>query len=144
MRCSKEVATTAEQEEAMIRSTFVFLCEECDQKTDAPKLYIWRPDGHGSYTFSVVAENKQAAFGAVDAFVKEKYGVFYPDFPGKRARVGQADIITLPGGERWDYKYEANGWNTEYYKLEVYDIGKVVEHENEWAHEQETMRSAGS
>lgn len=65
------------------------------------KLYTFRPQGHGQYTFSVIAESEDAARNAVSDHVNKNH-----------------------------FEYEADGWNTDYYKMEVYDSGKVSENDN--------------
>lgn len=62
------------------------------------KLYVWRPNGHGAYSYFVIAESEEQALKFVEKHMEE-------DKP-------------------W-------GWGTDYYYLEVFDSGTVVEHEND-------------
>lgn len=73
------------------------------------KLFVWTPDSHGQLSFFVMAENEQQARAAVDAHVE-------------MVRHDRSDYIG---------RNPVDGWGTDYYTLDVYDIGEVVEHEND-------------
>lgn len=69
------------------------------------RLFVWTPRGHGQLTFGVTALSEQEAREFVDEKVeidRKKYG-----------------------------DYSVAGWGTDYYELRVYDIGEVVESEND-------------
>ena len=70
------------------------------------KLFIYEPKGRGESTFSVNAETEAEAFQKVNNFVNEKY---------------------FKNGK---YEYEANGWGTDYYQLEVKESTEVFEQFN--------------
>jgi hypothetical protein len=74
------------------------------------KLFVWHPSGHGQYTFSVVAESEERAFQIIDAHIKANHM-----------------DNTWPG----DTSYVADGWGTDYYKLQVFEIEQVFEHDND-------------
>jgi hypothetical protein len=65
------------------------------------RLHFWIPQGHGEYSFFVVAETKAQAREAVDKHV---------------ATLG---------------KYETRGWGTSYYKHHSVPVGEVVDHPND-------------
>lgn len=67
------------------------------------KLFIYSPNGRGQSTFSVVAENENQAFEKIDKYIKIKY----------------------PKGD-----FESEGWGTDYYELEIKEIGEVFEQYN--------------
>ena len=71
------------------------------------KLYILRPDGHGQFTFMVVAESQEDATAAFTKHIRENY-----------TRNGKVE-------------YEARGWDSDYYKIEVYEPGQVAENYND-------------
>lgn len=69
------------------------------------KLYLWRPKGHGEFTFGVLAESHDEAKALVDQEIS-----------------------------RWraaGRNYETRGWDTPYYELEVFMLGQVFCHEND-------------
>lgn len=68
-------------------------------------LYLWRPKGHGEFSFGVVAESEEEA----------------------RFLVEQEIARLRSGGMR----YETDGWGTDYYVLEVFPPGAVFSHEND-------------
>lgn len=70
------------------------------QAQQTAKLYAWQPQGHGEYSFFVVAHSEEEA----------------------RKAVGAAVI-----GEPKQY---CNGWGTDYHKLSIADIGEVILNDN--------------
>ena len=66
------------------------------------KLYVMRPSGHGEPTFMVCAASQEEAVEAIRVEFEK----------------------TLP------YAYQEY-WGTDYYKLEVYDPGKVADNPND-------------
>ena len=67
------------------------------------KLYAWRPGGYGEYSFFVVAESEQKAREAVTEHIKNN-------------RLHPA---------------EYGGWGTEYYEMQIAEIGEVLYNVNE-------------
>jgi starvation-inducible outer membrane lipoprotein len=75
------------------------------------KLFVWHPSGHGQYTFSVVAKDQDKAWAIIDRYIKSKH-----------------TNDPMYGSE---FNYVADGWGTDYYKLQVFEIGQVFEHDND-------------
>jgi hypothetical protein len=71
------------------------------------KLYVFRPGGHGQLTFMVCAKNEEEA----RVLTQEHIDAMYRSGSGR-------------------YIYDAQGWSTDYYALEVYEPGQVVENDN--------------
>ncbi len=77
--------------------------------TDAGmKLFAWQPQGHGEFSFFVVASREAEARAIVEAAIEQ----------------GTADGRTI--GE-----YESDGWGTDYFKLTVAEPGQIVINEND-------------
>ena len=72
-------------------------------------LYVWRPDGHGEYSFIVAEESKEKAVAAVEKYIKD--------------HLNKNDGHCLGN-------YEVTGWGTDYYELEIFSVGEVVTHDN--------------
>jgi hypothetical protein len=67
------------------------------------KLFGWKPKGHGEYSFFVVADSEEKAQLAVNEYIKNHK--LRPD--------------------------ECQGWGTDYYELEVAEVGQVLYNCNE-------------
>ena len=81
------------------------------------KLYAFKPNGHGEFSFFVMAENEQKAREAVDRY-------------GEKTKLYQ--------GEDWEEgtrlnrdKHEMQGWGSDYYSVEKYDPGEVAVNNND-------------
>ena len=73
------------------------------------KLYCWKPQGHGQYSFYVCADSYEEALSAVQTYIERYY------------------METSTGG----LYYEAFGWGTDYYELVVVEQLSVLENEND-------------
>ncbi|MRS61763.1 hypothetical protein [Larkinella terrae] len=69
------------------------------------KLYCYRPGGHGQWSFFVVASSEEEAFAKV-----------------------QAEVDCLRSEM---HNYECQGWDTDYYSLEILEPGEVATNEND-------------
>jgi hypothetical protein len=100
------------------------------------KLFVFRPNGHGSETFMVVQEDEAAARTAVDNLIaknKQEYQEYRQRCDKVRGLRGTRTYI--PPGPEYRYPepvYELNsdGWGTDYYEMEVYEPGQVATNEN--------------
>lgn len=71
------------------------------------KLYAWKPNGHGQISFFVMAESKEKAQEAVDAYIKK--------------HLDQDD------NDEFLYDYHVDGWGDDSrYNLEVKEAGQVA------------------
>lgn len=66
------------------------------------KLYAFQPDGHGPYSFFVMASSLDAAKKAVENYIKEQ---------------------SLSG-------YDSLGWDTDCYNITVMNEGEVITNDN--------------
>ena len=71
------------------------------------RLYVWRPIGHGQFTFVTVSKSLEDATAAITKHIHENY-----------IRNGRVE-------------YEAYGWDSDHYEIEVYEPGQVAENDNE-------------
>ena len=67
------------------------------------KLYAWKPDGHGQYSFFVAATSEDEALLAVKKHMEEEDGI---------------------------REYETRGFGTDYYNLTVLPIGVAISNPN--------------
>ena len=75
------------------------------------KLYAFQPKGHGQKSFFVIAESEQQA----REFISNKI----------------AELLAN-GEDGFDYSdYEFQGWGTDYYRLEILEVGQVVLNDND-------------
>jgi len=72
------------------------------------KLYAFQPNGHGEKSFFVIAESEKEA----REFVSKKI----------------AEL--LANGEGYS-NYDFSSWGTDYYRLEVFEIGQVALNDND-------------
>lgn len=72
------------------------------------KLYAFYPKGHGSYSFFVQASSEQEAMRMVSEYIKDHHT-----------------------DEKGWFKYEAYGWGTEEYIMQVFEPGQVAENPND-------------
>ena len=72
------------------------------------KLYAFHPGGHGQYSFFVCAESEDKAREIVTEHIHKNH----------------MKTDRLPD-------YEADGWGTDYYEVEVLDVGQVAENSND-------------
>ena len=74
------------------------------------KLYVWVPNGHGEYSFFVMAASEKEAKDSIENYISEHKdkndGHYLSD-------------------------YSIGGWGTDYYTLEIFSIGEVVTHPND-------------
>lgn len=77
------------------------------------RLYAWQPNGHGEYSWFVMAENEKAAREAVEREMDRRRSI--------PAGSGDLDRIT---------EYECGGWGTDYYTLTIADPGVVLANDN--------------
>lgn len=73
------------------------------------KLFAWKPQGHGEYSFFVCAKDEVSAIDAVDKYIKD--------------HLGKDDGHYLTD-------YEVQGWKTDYYELTEVNAGVVVTNDN--------------
>lgn len=71
-------------------------------KLGTMKLFVFRPDGHGEQTLMVVAPDEETA------------------------RKNVTDYINNNGY----MAFQARSWGTDYYIMEVYEVGQVAENDN--------------
>jgi hypothetical protein len=81
------------------------------QKRSIMKLYAFQPKGHGQKSFFVMAESEKEAKEFVakkiaELLANEEDGISYSD-------------------------YDFSGWGTDYYCLEVFEVGQVVLNDND-------------
>lgn len=76
------------------------------------KLFAWQPDGHGSPSWFVLAEDEAEARKAVDADISRRLAL----------PAGNSERIT---------GYECSGWGTDYYTLTVADRECVLCNNND-------------
>ncbi len=67
------------------------------------KLYAWQPQGHGDWSFFVMAESLEAATAAVEAQIK---------------------------ADKDRYYINCHGWGTDYYVLHIVEAGVVLTNDN--------------
>lgn len=72
------------------------------------KLYAFQPTGHGQLSFFVMAESESEAIEYLNVHINKKYKF-----------------------NNGSYKYEAEGWGTDDYKLTIMDEGHVIENDND-------------
>ena len=75
------------------------------------KLFAWQPQGHGEYSWFVVAVDEHSARTAVEADMARRKLLPYEDLE----HVGELEVA---------------GWGTEYYELTVAEPGQVVVNDN--------------
>jgi hypothetical protein len=100
------------------------------------KLFVFRPEGHGSETFSVIAPDEDTARKAVDKHIADNKQA-YEDYRRQCDKVmalrgTRTYIPTCPEYQypKQVYLAESDGWGTDYYKTEVYEVGQVASNEN--------------
>jgi hypothetical protein len=71
------------------------------------KLYAFKPDGYGQYSFFTIAKTEEEAIEAVNKHIDTHYRKDGP------------------------LEYEAWDWGTDYYKMTVLEEGEVVENDNQ-------------
>lgn len=76
------------------------------------KLFAWQPQGAGSLSFFVMAEDEAAARAAVDAHIAEGL---------KKQSIAEGRLDP----------YDIDGWGTDYYGLTVVEPGVVVMNNND-------------
>lgn len=76
------------------------------------KLFAFKPNGHGPYSFFVMAENEEQAKKSVQDHINK----FYP---------------SRTDGRNNPWRMETNGWGTDDYEMSVYEENEVAENCND-------------
>jgi len=74
------------------------------------KLYAYQPQGHGGYSFFVVAESEEKARSAIDLFIEDHFD-----------KDDDEDISTM----------SISGWGTDYYEITELEPMKVITNAND-------------
>ena len=77
-----------------------------------PKLYAFRPRGHGEESFYVMANSEEEARANIEKKIQKL------QFEDESSPFYHSD-------------YWFAGWGTEYYYMEIYEVGEVAMHEND-------------